>query len=194
LEIKISCENKGVPGYGTPVFYIDESWVDSNLTFRKFLQKEEVMGVQTNVNSGNRLIMLHVGGINGFLPNAALIYKAGSVTGDYNGQMYVENFEKWAVEKLIPDLPAKSVIVIDNAPYKCLQIDKPPSAYAIKTDMISWLRKKGVNCNETMRKNEIYNLILPLKPKEKIYKIDHIKKNTVIQLLDYLHICAISIT
>jgi hypothetical protein len=31
------------------------------------------MGVQANVNSGNRLIMLHVGGIYGFLPNAALI-------------------------------------------------------------------------------------------------------------------------
>ncbi|KAJ4437238.1 hypothetical protein ANN_17373 [Periplaneta americana] len=29
-----------------------------------------------------------------------------------------------------------------------LKIDKPPSAYAVKTDMISWLRKKEVNCDE----------------------------------------------
>jgi hypothetical protein len=56
---------------GHPLFYIDESWVDSNLTFCKCWQNEEVMGVQANENSGNRLIMLHVRGINGFLPNAA---------------------------------------------------------------------------------------------------------------------------
>jgi hypothetical protein len=134
------------------------------------------MGVQVSVNSGNRLIRLHIGGINGFLPNAALIYKAGSATGDCRGQMNAANFEKWAVEKLIPILPAQSVTVLDNAPYHCLQTDKLPSAYAIKADTISWIRKKGVNCNEKMRKNELYNLILPLKPKEKIYKIDHILK------------------
>jgi hypothetical protein len=57
---------------GHPIFYIDESWVDSNLTCRKCWQNEEVMGVQGNVNSGNRLIMLHVGGINGFLPTKKL--------------------------------------------------------------------------------------------------------------------------
>jgi hypothetical protein len=110
------------------------------------------MGVQADVNSGNRLIMLHVRGINGFLPNAELIYKAVSAKGDYHGQMNAANFEKWAVEKLIPNLPAQSVIGLDNAPYHFLQIDKPPSAYAIKTNMISWLHKKCVNCNETMRK------------------------------------------
>jgi hypothetical protein len=66
---------------GHPIFYTDESWVDSNLSFRKCWQNEEVVGVQTNVNSGNRLNMLRVGGINGFLPDAALIYKAESATG-----------------------------------------------------------------------------------------------------------------
>jgi transposase len=29
-----------------------------------------------------------------------------------------------------------------------------------------------MHCNETMRKNELYNLVLPLKPKEKTHKID----------------------
>jgi hypothetical protein len=40
--------------------------------------------------------------------------------------------------------------------------------------MISSLPKKGVNCNETMQKCVLYNLILPLKPKEKIHDTDHI--------------------
>jgi hypothetical protein len=38
--------------------------------------------------------MLHVGGINGFLPNAAFTYKTGRATGDCYGQMNAEKFEK----------------------------------------------------------------------------------------------------
>jgi hypothetical protein len=126
--VKITeCHNKG-----HPTCCVDESWVDSNLTVRKCRQNEEVMGVQANVNSGNRLIILHVGGINVFLPNAALIYETGSATRDCHGQMNAANFDKWPVEILSPNLPAQSVTVLDNAPYPCLQIDKPPSTYAIK--------------------------------------------------------------
>jgi hypothetical protein len=47
---------------------------------------------------------------------------AGSAKGDNHGQMNAANFEKWAVEKLIPNLPAQPVIVLDNAPYHCLRM------------------------------------------------------------------------
>jgi hypothetical protein len=47
------------------------------------------------------------------------------------------NFEKWVVEKLVPNLPPHAVIVLDNAPYHCIQVHKPPSAHALKSDMIS---------------------------------------------------------
>jgi hypothetical protein len=49
--------------------------------------------------------MLHVGENNGFLPNAELIHRAGSATGDYHGQINAAKFEKWVVEKMIPYLP-----------------------------------------------------------------------------------------
>ena len=52
------------------------------------------MGIHVNVNSGNRLIMLHAGGIDGFIPNTFLIYKAGLAAGDDHGQMNLTNFEK----------------------------------------------------------------------------------------------------
>jgi hypothetical protein len=76
--------------------------------------------------------MLHVGGGNGFVLNSQLIYKAGNVTGDYHGQMNGANFEKWIVKILVSNLPSQyAVIVSDNAPYHCIQVDKPPSAYAL---------------------------------------------------------------
>jgi hypothetical protein len=37
--------------------------------------------------------------------------------------------------------------------------------------MISWLHNRGMNCNVTMRKGSLYKLIVPLKPKEKAFKI-----------------------
>jgi hypothetical protein len=77
---------------GSEIFYLDESWVDSSLTFRKCWQDESDVGVLVYVNAKNRLIILHVGSIIGFLQNAELIYKAGNSTGDYHGQMNHVNF------------------------------------------------------------------------------------------------------
>ena len=53
---------------GHLMFYTHNTLTDSNLTFRKCWQEGVVMGIHTHVNLGNRLIMLHVGGIGGFLP------------------------------------------------------------------------------------------------------------------------------
>jgi hypothetical protein len=53
---------------GSEIFYLDESWVDSNLTLCKCWQDESDVGVLVDVNAKNRLIILHVGSsINGFL-------------------------------------------------------------------------------------------------------------------------------
>jgi hypothetical protein len=64
------------------------------------------MSIQTDANSADRL-MLHPGGINVFLPNAEHLYRAGSVMGDYHGQMNAANFEKWTVEKCISVFPCQ---------------------------------------------------------------------------------------
>jgi len=53
---------------GHLIFYTHNTWTDSKLTFHKRWHEGEVLGVHTDVTSGNRLIMLHVRGIGGFLP------------------------------------------------------------------------------------------------------------------------------
>ena len=52
---------------GPLMFYMHKTWTDSNLTFCKCWQEDEVMDIHTYVNLGNRLIVLHAGGIGGFL-------------------------------------------------------------------------------------------------------------------------------
>jgi hypothetical protein len=133
LEAPIFGENKAAAEGGSEIFYLDESWVDSNLTFRKCWQDESDFGVLVDVNEKNRLIILHIGSINGFLQNVELIYKAGNSTGDYHGQMNHVNVEKWVRDKLISSLPTNSVVVMDNAPYHSKQVDKVSSKYSVKT-------------------------------------------------------------
>ena len=70
---------------------------------------------------------------------AELVWKAKSSTGDYHDEMNGDNFFKWVKEKLIPHLPPKSVLIIDNAPYHNLQVDKCPTQASRKADIQAWL-------------------------------------------------------
>ena len=59
------------------IVFIDETWVDSNLTFNKCWQSETETGIMSNTASSNRLIITHAGSNAGFLQNALLIFKVG---------------------------------------------------------------------------------------------------------------------
>lgn len=158
---------------GKEIFYLDESWLDTNLTVDKCWQKEgDVKGILKWGSASNRLIVVHIGSENGFLENGVLVFKAGNSTGDYHGQMNSENFEKWLKERVLPNLAPSSVIVMDNAPYHSKQADKCPSQYATKGEIVAWLKRKGVECDITDRKYVLIELLLKHKPTEKKYVVD----------------------
>ena len=71
--------------------------------------------------------------------------------GDYHGQMIATYFEYRGAKKLTSNLPPQPVIVLDNSPYHCLQIDRPLSTCIVKRGMI-WLSRKGIVSDETMSK------------------------------------------
>jgi len=49
--------------------------------------------------------------------------------------------KKWMWEKLIPNLESKSVIVVDNASYHNVQLNRHPTSNARKGEMLFWLDK-----------------------------------------------------
>ena len=61
-----------------------------------------------------RIIVLHAGSNAGFLKGTELVWKAKSRTGNYHDEINGDNFFKWVKEKLIPHLPPKTVLIIDN--------------------------------------------------------------------------------
>jgi hypothetical protein len=79
-------------------------------------------------------------------------------SGNYHYDMKYSNYKKWLQEKLIPNLEAKSVIVVDNASYHNVQINRHPTSNARKGEMLFWLDKHGIRYSSDMTNAEIYNL------------------------------------
>lgn len=154
------------------IFFLDETWVDNNLTFKKCWRNEMIDAVLTDTSSTNRLILVHAGSRGGFLNGAKLLFKAGTTSGDYHGQMNSVNFEKWATDMLIPNLPQTSVVVMDNAPYHSVQENKVPTKSSTKSVMLEWLTKNNIEASLTMRKDQLFHLVQLHKPTEKSFKID----------------------
>ncbi|XP_076229206.1 uncharacterized protein LOC143174156 isoform X2 [Nomia melanderi] len=153
------------------IIYIDEIWVDNTLNFGKYWQSEEEFGASKNTSSSERIIIVHAGGQNGFVPNAGLIFKTDSATSDYYGQMDAVNFESWIVELLVPNIPPNTVVVMDNAPYHSTEMNKAPHKYAKREDMLSWLEQNNLPHKEKMKKYELAELISRHKPAKRIYKV-----------------------
>lgn len=172
---------------GKNIIYTDETWVDSNITFGKCWQSDDISGLIKTGHPGKRLIVVSAGGKYGFVPNSTLIYKADAKTGDYHGQMNAAIFEKWVRNYLMPNLHQNSVIILDNAPYHNVQVNKQPTSSSLKKDIIEWLVKNNVSFRDNMRKYELLEIVKS-QNHQKIFFIDSILEqngHTVLRLPPY---------
>jgi hypothetical protein len=94
----------------------DESYILSSHIQQKSWSDNSLNGLLTPV-SKVRLIMIHAGGENGFVPNALEMWKSQQAAGDYQHNKNQANYEKWVKDKLTPNLPAEGVFVTDNMSY-----------------------------------------------------------------------------
>ena len=116
-------------------------------------------GVKRPSGKGLRLIILGAGGEMGWVPNTTLIFRSKKNTGDYHDEMTGEHFEEWFKEKLLPNLPSNSLIVMDNASYHSRLCEEVPSKSWTKTKMIDWLVYYDVPFSPRALKSELYAII-----------------------------------
>jgi hypothetical protein len=75
-------------------------------------------GYQPKFRPSKQCYILHAGCKTGFLPRCELVFKTLSTDGrDYLSEMNSVIFNKWVEEQLVPALPPKSLVVMDNASY-----------------------------------------------------------------------------
>lgn len=161
-----------------PEVYLDESYVNKNHS-NDFIwySGEDGPWVQKPTGKGERLIIINAITKSGWVPNAKLVFKSTTKTGDYHGQMNWDLFEKWFTEMLLPNIPANSLIVMDNAPYhNILSENSSPTPSCSKKKIMDWLEKNKIYCRDDCLKPELVEIIKKIAP-EPIYKIDEIAKS-----------------
>jgi transposase len=97
------------------------------------------------------------------------------------------NYEKW-LQKLIPDLESKSIIVVENACYHRVQLNRHPTSNGRKSEMLFWLDRHGIRYKSDMTKAELYDLMKMHKPQYETFAIDCLVAehgHTVIRLPPY---------
>ncbi|CAH2087754.1 unnamed protein product [Euphydryas editha] len=73
--------------------------------------------------------------------------------------MNKNNFNKWLEEKLLPNLPPRSLIVMDNASYHTIAVNKAPTMSSTKDQMQNWIKSKGLTYLPTMVKAQLYEIV-----------------------------------
>ena len=104
--------------------YLDEMWANARDGVEKMWVEDDPRvigdtkgGIRKPSGKGSRLIVLHAGSGSGWVHGADLVFQSKKVTGNYHNEMTLEHFEEWFNYSLLPNIPPKSLIVIDNAPY-----------------------------------------------------------------------------
>ncbi|CAC5395126.1 unnamed protein product [Mytilus coruscus] len=164
---------------GYTVVYLDETWVDTNhITSHQWTSSDNAKHRKIPLGKGQRFVVLHAGYENGFLKGCYLVFKGISTDGrDYHTEMNSKIFEQWIEKQLVPALPQKSLIVMDNASYHSMRVEgtKPPTSNSRKGDMIDFLNKLGVEFDMKKTKPKIYEIIKS-ETIDPVYKVDEFLK------------------
>ncbi|XP_054257587.1 uncharacterized protein LOC128982668 [Macrosteles quadrilineatus] len=128
------------------IIYLDETWVnvghkankvwvDKTITTPKDAYMAGLTtGLKDPTERGPRFVITHAGGENGFVKEAKMVFLAKKGKEDYHEEMDGPRFEKW-FDQLLPNLQSNSVIVMDNAPYHSVKVEKVPNTKSRKEDI-----------------------------------------------------------
>ena len=157
---------------GRPIIYLDETWLNQHHTVTKcWTDYDGKGGLKIPSSKGKRLIILHAGCEQGWIDGAELIFVGKRDSGDYHNEMNILHFMEWFREKLLPNCPPRSVIVLDNAKYHNAVVEKIPTKSSRKQDMLDWLAKHKIRHEKKMLKAELYFLIWATNPVS-VYQTD----------------------
>lgn len=158
-----------------PEVYLDESYVNKNHSNDWiWYSLEDGPSVQKPTGNGERFIIINAITKDGWIPNAKTVFKSTKKTGDYHGQVNTALFQKWFVEMLLPNIPPKSIIIMDNAAYhNTLSSTSAPTRSSSMDRMLKWLADNKIACNPDCLKVELAEIIEKYAP-EPTYAIDEI--------------------
>lgn len=170
------------------IVWLDETFVNAGHTLPKGWSDRTPQGtMKAPLGKGGRVIVLHAGTSRGFVANCLLMFRSRK-TGDYHEEMNAVCFTEWFKNSLLKNIPPKSTIVMDNAPYHSLIRDRAPTMQCRKADMLAWVQRnilpqiKDITIAPGATKSELMELVTTYKPKP-VYVIDELAKSNGHQVI-----------
>ena len=164
-------------------------WHDTTVKNARQAFIENVTTDPENPSGNGWSFLLHAGSEDGFVPNACLLFTAKRGDGDYHDEMDANRFKTWFIEQLLPNIPQKSVIVMDNASYHSVRLNKIPNSNSKKEEMLAFLADHRIRHDSKMTKKQLYPLIQGVRDTCVImYEIDELAKaagHTILRLPPY---------
>ena len=158
--------------------YLDETWFDSHETVSRLLSDgSKSCSLHGPVSRGKRIVIVHAGTSNGFISGSLLLCgkRLSDAFSDYHQDMNPNAFETdWFLEKLIPNLPEKSVVILDNASYYCRQVDKIPNMNKRKAEMLDFMKHNSITVPEPLPTKPVLLKLIKMANIQKIFAIDSI--------------------
>lgn len=185
---------------GRTIYYLDETWINVGDVPKKtwvdktvqsgkdaFL-KDLSTGTPNPSCKGKRLIVLHIGSEEGFVPGGLLTFESKKNSRAYHDEMNGDTFFDW-MKRVIPLLKEHCVIVMDNARYHSIKAESCPTLNWKNVDIEKWLEEKGEMFEKPMIKVRLMEIVKRIKPRYNKYVIDeYIKEhNRVILRLPPYH-------
>lgn len=173
---------------GRPIYYLGESWVDAGETTTKSwvdtiinspknaFVRERTTGQKEPSGKSKRLIVLHIGSADGFLPGGLLSIESKKNTLDSHDELNGDIFYNWFI-KILPSLKEKAVIVMDNASYNSVKKYPFPTMTWNKQKIIDWLENKGKIVPPSLIKPQLLEIANELKPLYDKYVIDEVARD-----------------
>ena len=125
----------------------------------------------------DRIVVLHAGSKDGWIEGAESIFESETANEHYHEQIDADMYEDWFCNKLLPNIPARSLIVTVNKSY-CSRISEAvPTVESTTTEMQDWLMAHDIDFPEGALKSELFCIIRLSKYKPKLV-IDEMAKSS----------------
>ena len=150
---------------GRHIYYLGETWVDSSIS----------TSTPEPTGTGNQLVALHIGSVDGFVPGGFLCFKSEKTPKGPHDKMNGNTFLEW-FQGILPSLKEGAVIVMDNAPYHSVKTEHCPTMAWTKPRIVEWLVSKGYPIPPQSIKVKLIDMVKKIKPEYDKYVIDEYAK------------------
>ena len=147
---------RSLQNLGYKPVYLDESFIH-HYHGHQFSWFSEAEGdfLDRPAGKGRRWCFIHAMLQTGLVANGLYIFEAKKSTGDYHNMFNAQHFQEWWINQLMPNLPKKSVIIIDRATFHLVPEEQIIPSTMRKTELQAWLSKKQLPWEEYWLKPQL---------------------------------------